>query len=345
MQLILTSVVILVIVFVFMFDGDINKIKSGKGKGKSSSTKKQSNKTVPQSVKGKVSQDHLPFNSIKSSGGPGSPALIVKDADTYVGGIEVYGVNYNLLSASEKLVLEEVFQKTLNGLDYPIQIYVQSRRINLDSYNIIYNNRIDELIENLKKEQNRFTRLTERQAELSELEEVKDNVERIGRQIEYGESVIKFINSFASNDAILDKKYFIVTPYYYDASQFDQKQTDEEKYQTALNTILNRLESIMISLNGANMEGKILDGVELAELLYTSYNKPDADKYKLNNAVKSGFANHFVTSRPVEYKFMEHKKKKIEKEYKKRIEDIENGIYSDFDIDIDESVMEKTKVI
>lgn len=324
MEIILTGVVILALVFVLVLDGDMKKTKSfGKDKKIVKASKKSNS-----DAKGKVSQNALPFKQIRSAGGADSPALVIKDDDTYVGGVEVYGVNYNLLSTSEKLVLEEVFQKTLNGLDYPIQIYVQSRKINLDSYNALYKKRIDELKDVLKQEQNKFTRLTERQAELAELQEAKSDVERAQSQITYGESVIEFINRISASDDILDKKYFIMTPYYYDASQFNQKQTEEEKFETAFNAIINRLESILMSLHGGNMEGKVLNGVEMAELLYNSYNKPDADKYKLGNAIKSGFANYIVTSRPVEYKFIDHEKRVIEEKYKQKIRDIENGVYA-----------------
>ena len=336
LNIIISVAVIGVVIFVFALDGDASKIGLGKkGSSNKGASSKETNKGKARGTgkRNKNSQENLPFESIKTVGGSNGPALIIKNGSTYVGAVEIYGVNFNLLSVSEKLVLEDVFQKTLNGLDYPIQLYIQSRKINLDSYNTLYKKRLDELVELLKKEQNKFTRLTERHAELEELQNAKHDIDRIASQIKYGENVIGFINRFAASDDILDKKYFIITPYYYDASAFNQEQTEDEKFQTALNTVLNRLESVLSSLNGAGIEGKVLNGVEMAELLYNSYNKPDADKYKLNNAVKSGFANHIVTSRPVEYKFIDEDKKKIEEEYKKKIEDINNGVYVDLEDD------------
>lgn len=326
-QLIMTAVIIGAVIIVFAFDGDISKIKPGSKSGKAGKKKSKIDNVGGKNLKN--SQESLPFKSIRTAGGQNGPALVVKNDDSYVGVIELEGVNFNLLSVSEKIILEDVFQRTLNGIDYPIQIYVQSRKINLDSYNTIYEERLDEITDLLKAEQRKFARLTDRNAELEELQEVKNNIDRISSQVKYGEDVIEFINRFAANDDILDKKYFISTPYYYDTSAFNQDQTDDEKFQTALNTILNRLESILSSLNGAGMTGKVLNGIEMAELLHNSYNKPDADKYKLNNAVKSGFANHIITSRPVEYKIIDEEKKKIEEDYRKKVEDLNNGIYSD----------------
>lgn len=342
MQLVITFVILGAMAFVFAFDGDLSKIGIGnKGKAQGEGKGKKKGATSPSGKKMNSSQENLPFKMIKSAGGGDAPALIVKNGDSYVGAIEVYGVNYNLLSIDEKHVLEEVFQKTLNGLDYPIQIFVQSRKINLDSYNTLYKKRIEELSEMLKHEQTKFRRLTERHADLSELEVARNDVQRVADQIKYGENVIDFINRFAASDDILDKKYFMITPYYYDASAFNQKQTEDEKYETALNTVMNRLESILMSLKGANIDGKVLSGAELAELLYTSYNKPDADKYKLNNAIKSGFSNYIVTSRPVEFKQLDRDKEKIEEEYRKKLEDLNNGIIEDHI----EEVEEEEKVV
>ena len=56
----------------------------------------------------------------------------------------------------------------------------------------------------------------------------------------------------------------------------------------------------------------MLNGFELSELLYVSYNKKDSNKYKFDRAIRTGFNNHIVTSRPVEYKKLEHKEKELE---------------------------------
>lgn len=322
LQLILTIVIIGVMFFVFVLDGNKSKIgiKDKKGsKNKTTDTSKMNSKKVSNV---KNTQKNLPFQKIKANGSADQPSLIIKDNDTYVGVVEMYGVNYNLLSTGEKLVLEEVFQRILNGLDYPIQLYIQSRKINLDNYNNLYKKRIDELKELLKKEQSKFSLLAGKGVPMDELRLVEVDIRRIASQIQYGENIMKFISQFATNADILDKKYFIITTYNYDASQFNVKQTEDEIFATAYNTIGNRLESILASFNGANMEGRILNGVEISELLYTSFNKPDADKYKMTNALYSGFANNVITSRPVEYKIIEEEKRKLNEELDKVLQSV-----------------------
>ena len=47
--------------------------------------------------------------------------------------IECQGVNYDLMSQIEKVSVEEGFQQFLNTLRHPIQIYIQTRTVNLEN--------------------------------------------------------------------------------------------------------------------------------------------------------------------------------------------------------------------
>lgn len=305
-ELIFTIAIIGALVFVFFLDGDKNKLKVTLKHKKAEDVSKSTTRNF------KNTQDRLPFSNIKSIGEVEDKSLIVKDKNTYVGVIEVKGINYNLSSIDEKLLLEDVFQRTLNGLDYPIQIFIQSRRVDVDSYNNLYRKRIEELIENVRREEQRYRLMVEKNEDVVEIEEVAKGIKRLEKQIDYGNRVMNFINSIAGNSDILDKKYFIVTPYHYDSSQFNQQQTEDEKFLTAFNAINNRLESISRSLGSVSLESHMLNGIELAELLYISFNKQDSDSYKIKNALKSGYANHIVSSRPVEFKMLENEEKKLE---------------------------------
>lgn len=311
MEIIISTLIILAIIFVFALDGDKNKIpflsKNVKKNNKvNSSIIKKTNKSF------KSTQDKLPFKKIKSSGGVEDKALIIKDDTSYIGVIEVYGVNYNLLSTSEKLLLEEVFQIVLNGIDYPIQIHVQSKTMDIDNYNHIYYERMKELTELLNNENTRLSFLRNQLNNNQEILETERNIRRLTSQINYGESVIEFINEISYNSDILDKKFYISTPYYYDSSMFNQEQTEDEIFQTAFNTINNRLSSILNGLSRGGLQGKILNGLEVADLLYTSFNKEDYSSYKLNKAVASGFSSYVTTSRPIELKILENEELKLE---------------------------------
>lgn len=301
------------IIFFFVLDGDKNKVpylnKTTDAK-KSSSSNKKGNSNIKNV---KFTQKYLPFKDIKTIGSINDKALIIKNNNQYVGVLEVFGINYNLLSIDERLVLEEIFQMMLNGLDYPIQIFIQSRSMDIENYEKIYTDRLEEINQELKKEESKLN-FSLNKGDIEETSIIKRNMERVKRQIAYGENVLEFIKAISYNADILDKKYFIATSYYYDRSLFNQEQTEEEKFETAFNTINNRLESILQSLKGANLEGKFLNGIEVAELLYTSFNKDDSDKYRIGNAFESDFSNLIVTSKPVELKMFENEKQKLEEE-------------------------------
>lgn len=312
MQIIISIVVILIMVFIFIFDGDKSKISFLNKKERG--TNKEKTKGIAGNSKGKefqLTQNKLPFKEIRTSGGIEDKGLIVKTNSSYVGVIEIYGINYNLLSIDEKLLLEEVFQIVLNGIDYPIQIYVQSKKMDIDNYNHLYEDRMEELENKLKNENNKLMFLLNQSESEEKIEVAKSNINKLTSQINYGYSVIDFIKDIASNSDILDKKYYISTPYYYDSSMFNQKQTKDERFQTAFNTINNRLESIVNGFSRCGLQGKMLNGKELAELLYTSFNKDNYNNYKLNNAIKSDFSNYVITSKPVEFKILENEEEKL----------------------------------
>lgn len=293
-------------IYVFMLDGDKSKILTKdaikKGKDKKTSSSKNFGKNMYST------QDRINIKKIKSIGDGDDGSLIVKNDDSYVGVIEVYGVNYNLLSTRERLVLEEVFQTMLNGLDYPIQLFIQSRHIDIENYNHIYEKRLEELSENLKQERNKLALQSANPYIHEEILDIENNIIRLENQIEYGKQVVEFINNFASYSNILEKRYYIAIPYRYTGDIKDEN----EKFITAYNTIANRANSIITALSRGNLTGKFLNGYELSELLYVAYNKKDSGKYKFDRALMSGFSNFIVTSRPVEFKILEEKEKELD---------------------------------
>ena len=76
--------------------------------------------------------------------------MIVQDkGQRYLMVIECEGINYDLMSKVEKTAVEAGFVQFLNTLRYPIQLYVQTRTVNIGDSIQNYNNRLAAL----KKEQ------------------------------------------------------------------------------------------------------------------------------------------------------------------------------------------------
>lgn len=317
MQFIMTIVLILIVIYIAVFDGDIEVVKRKlnmdniKSRNKDVKEGKEKNKKIKNIDNAKYTQDILPFKEgegcVRSIGKPNEDSLIVKKENEYVGILEVYGANYNLLSYKEKLMLEEGFQRLLNGLEYPIQIYVQSRKLDLDNYYSIYEKRLEELKSELESNDKKLNILSEE----DKIQELKIKSLRLLNQIDYGEKVINFIRAITSGADVLDKKYYIIIPYKYDTSKFDTEQNDEEKFMTAFNTISTRISSIRQALESSNISSKMLNAIEISELIYVSYNKSESEKYKFERAINTAFNDFIVTSRPVEYKIIEEEKKKL----------------------------------
>ena len=71
--------------------------------------------------------------------------ILQKGGKRFLMVIECQGVNYDLMSGLEKNSVEQGFLQFLNTLRYPIQIYVQTRTVNLGSSINTYKERVDNI--------------------------------------------------------------------------------------------------------------------------------------------------------------------------------------------------------
>ena len=77
--------------------------------------------------------------------------IVQKNGSKYLMVVECQGINYDLMSGVEKTSVEESFVQFLNTLRYPIQIYIQTRSINLESSLVVYREKVKE-VEMLQEE-------------------------------------------------------------------------------------------------------------------------------------------------------------------------------------------------
>lgn len=323
------------------FDGDLDKLKSkiglNKGEPKKSSKDKKNNtkenkinsKTVvrkgnsKENIKFEYSQTILDFDTIQEiSSTPSPTGLIIRNnSKEYVGVIEVFGINYNLLALREREILEDSFTKLLNGIDYPIQIQIISRRIDIDRY--IRNNekRLKEISENIKKMNDRLEFLeNEKDFDREEVYDLEIKIAKLKRQYEYGLKFNYYFTQRCKNKNMIERKYYIVITHSHNAKKYNEELTQEEITANAYFDISNKANSIIVALQRAKLNGQLLSGIGVADLLYTSYNKEDSSKYKLRQALTSGFSHYFTTASPVELKAIERRVKEL-KEIKEGIQE------------------------
>ena len=99
--------------------------------------------------------------------------IIQENGDKYVMVIKCQGINYDLMSETEMLAVEEGFSNFLNTLKYPIQLYVQSRSLNLEDEINKYKERLKIIREDYDKaELQAYTRKKVEKLSLKEREAI-----------------------------------------------------------------------------------------------------------------------------------------------------------------------------
>ncbi len=184
--------------------------------------------------------------------------------------IMVDGLNFDLKSEDEQSVITFAYQNFLNSLDFPIQINIHSRKLNIEDY---------------------LKRLDERQA--------KEENELLKTQIgEYRE----FIRSFIESNAVMTKNFFVVVPYdpvslpSVDSSLLPKFLGGGSPSVVAPEEILprnreqlhQRAEQVISGLRQVGLRAVGLEDPELLELFYNFYNPTTIEKRELNNVGRDG---------------------------------------------------------
>lgn len=204
-------------------------------------------KKLAGSKPGVPAQSYLDIAEIKED-------LVVLRDGTLRAVLLVSSINFALKSEDEQNAIVQAYMQFLNSLDYPIQVVIQTRRLNIDDY-------------------------------LSKLKEteLQQKNELLRNQIMDYRSYIRQLVDLAD---IMQKRFYIVIPY--DPMQQVQKGIAEkvsaifspmvtirlsaerfEKYKAALKL---RCNNIISGLQGMSLTAVQLDTQSLIELYYTVYN-------------------------------------------------------------------------
>lgn len=226
--------------------------------------------------------------------------IIQENGDKYVMVIKCQGINYDLMSDTEMLAVEEGFANFLNTLKYPIQLYVQSRSLNLEDEINKYKERLVTIRDDYDKaEFQAYTRKKNEKLSQKEREAIDFEVKKKKILAEYGADIINYVEKMSLNKNILQRRYYIVVSYYTSELGLGTNFTKEEAHDLAYSELYTRCRSIAGALVPCGVETKILSSEELAELLYIAYNKDDADIYNIKKALNSGFYRLYSTAQDV----------------------------------------------
>ena len=251
--------------------------------------------------------DFMEFDKIEDN------MISTKNGTKYVMVVECQGVNYDLMSEVEKNSVEEGFIQFLNTLRHPIQIYTQTRTINLDSSIQTYKSKVEEIENELEKEKKKYEsmvssgRYTQEQLNAAFYELTKTT-----NLYEYGKDIIYNTEKMSLNKNVLNQRYYIAIPYYPDElgdNNFDK----QEIKNLAFSELYTRAQSIVRTLSVCGVNGKILNSNDLVDLLYVAYNRDDAENFGLDKALKSGYGELYSTAPDVIDKKMKALDAQIEK--------------------------------
>ena len=237
--------------------------------------------------------DFMEFDAIEDS------MIVQKELKKYIMIVECQGINYDLMSQMEKVAVEEGFQQFLNTLRHPIQIYIQTRTINLEDNINRYKDKIKEIEQRYNKMLYEYRRMQEVGAySQDELNKYFYELTKQKNLLDYGKDIVANTEQMSLNKNILNKKYYVVLAYYVEENNSEKYSKDEIR-NIAFSELYTKSQALIRSLSACSVAGKILDSKELVELLYMAYNRDDAEVYGLNTVLDAQYDSLYSTSQDV----------------------------------------------
>lgn len=239
--------------------------------------------------------------------------IIRRNRTQYVMVIQCQGVNYDLLSEDDKLAVEEGFIQFLNTLRFPIQLYVQTRTLNLKDI-------IEEYRSRMKEKQNEIEKLRMKldqvklTGNLDLIEKTEFEIRRRENVFEYGMDISEYIARLSVNSNILQQKTYVVVSYYASETGAGSNITKEDLDNRCFSELYTRCQSVIRTLASCEVFGKILSSEELAELLYVAYNRDDSENLQLTKVLDAEYDSLYNRGKDVLLKKQEKLDEQIQLE-------------------------------
>lgn len=166
----------------------------------------------------------------------------------------VSSVNFALKSEEEQSAIIYQFQDFINSLDFPLEISVQSRRLNITGY-------LDKL---------------------KEMEEHQENKLLKTQTAGYR----KFIQELIAKGSIMSKDFYVVIPFIPSEGAISKKgifkkptipTLTDEKFKRAKVQLWQRMEFISLGLRRCGLQCSVLGSPELIELLWSVHHPEEAE--------------------------------------------------------------------
>lgn len=251
-------------------------------------------------------QDFMEFEKVEDN------MIIQKEKFKYIMVVECQGVNYDLMSSVEKTGVEEGFLQFLNTLRHPVQLYIQTRTINLENSINTYKQKVSEIEGDLLRKRQEYMAIKDDPSYTKEQKQKAFYIMTKQMNLyEYGIDIINDTEKMSLNKNILNKKYYVVIPYY--PSDLGDNEFDSDEIRSiAFSELYTRSQAIIRTLSACGVNGKILNSKELIELLYVAYNRDHEEIFNIDRALKAQYDKLYSTSEDVYRKRIRELDKEIE---------------------------------
>jgi len=198
--------------------------------------------------------------------------IVIMNDGSFRAVLMVKSINFDLMSPQEREAVEYNYQGFLNSLYFPLQIFIRSQKIDIRPY-----------IERLDK-----------------IRQEHDNMLLALLMEDY----IAFIDNLSLQTNIMDKKFYVVIPYF-PTTDVQKAITQSKNFFSGLKGMLNtkeqhvvineadlvkakdelrnRIQAALDGLQQSGIQGIPLDTQELIELYYDCYNPDTATRQELKN--------------------------------------------------------------
>ena len=180
--------------------------------------------------------------------------IVRKNRTQYIMVIQCKGINFDLLGEDEKIAVENGFTQFLNTLRFPVQLYIQSRSLNLRDSIEQYQAKINEVNEDIIKleAQIKKERANGRLDLVRRLEFDKRRKENI---LEYGLDVTNYVSKLSQNRNVLQQNTYVAVAYY--TSEFGGEIANysrEEVDNIAFSELYTRAQTLIRALASAGVQ-------------------------------------------------------------------------------------------
>ena len=239
--------------------------------------------------------------------------IIRKNREQFIMVIECKGINYDLLSNDEKSAVELGFISFLNTIRTPIQLYVQTRKLDMRNLLSSYSKRTDAMLEEVRKIDAQI-QLAKQNGNDELVKKLSFDRKRKMNIVEYSESIEEYTNKINDSQYMLQQKTYIIVSYYANEIGDTKKYSDLELNDLVFSELFTRTQTIVNALTSSEITGKVLNSEELAELLYVAYNRESSDTYTLKNALDAQYDRLYSTAKDVLETRKQELRKQIETE-------------------------------